>query len=86
MPFEYTALPLLVISAILIIVGAAWGPETRDVDFSEEVQEAGETGGRVPKPPPERQPTARPVALRPGVQGGMVCPEHFLSEKESVPV
>jgi hypothetical protein len=46
MPFEYTALPLLVIGAILIIVGAAWGPETRDVDFSEDVQEAGETGGR----------------------------------------
>src|SRR5215204_7463035 len=38
--------PLLVIGAILIIVGAAWGPETRDVDFSEDVQEAGETGGR----------------------------------------
>src|SRR5829696_5019094 len=47
MPFEYTALPLLVIGAILIIVGAAWGPETRDVDFSEDVQEAGETGGRA---------------------------------------
>jgi hypothetical protein len=41
MPFEYTALPLLVIGAILILAGAAWGPETRDVDFSEDVQEAG---------------------------------------------
>jgi MFS family permease len=46
MPFEYTALPLLVIGAILIIVGAAWGPETRDVDFSEDVQVTGETGER----------------------------------------
>jgi hypothetical protein len=30
-----------VIGAILILAGAAWGPETRDVDFSEDVQEAG---------------------------------------------
>jgi len=53
MPFEYTALPLLVIGAILILAGAAWGPETRDVDFSEDVQEAGgdraaETSPRTP--------------------------------------
>jgi hypothetical protein len=33
--------------AILIIVGAAWGPETRDVDFSEDVQEAGQTDDRA---------------------------------------
>jgi MFS family permease len=37
MPFEYTPLPLLVIGALLILVGAAWGPETKDVDFNEEV-------------------------------------------------
>jgi hypothetical protein len=30
----------------------AWGPETRDVDFSEGVQEAGETGGRVAETSP----------------------------------
>jgi len=38
MPFEYTPLPLLVIGALLIIGGAAWGPETKDVDFSEDVR------------------------------------------------
>ncbi len=38
MPFQYTALPLLVIGALLIIVGAAWGPETKDADFSEDVE------------------------------------------------
>src|SRR5687768_16636067 len=40
-----------VIGAILIIVGAAWGPETRDVDFSEDVQEAEETGEREAETP-----------------------------------
>jgi MFS family permease len=34
MPFEYTALPLLVIGSVLITVGAALGPETKDVDFA----------------------------------------------------
>ncbi len=34
MPFEYTVLALLVIGGVLIAVGAAWGPETKDVDFS----------------------------------------------------
>jgi hypothetical protein len=39
MPFEYTALVLLAIGALLIAVGAALGPETKDVDFSEDVRE-----------------------------------------------
>ena len=39
MPFEYTVLVLLVIGALLIVVGAVWGPETKDVDFSEEGSE-----------------------------------------------
>jgi hypothetical protein len=34
MPLEYTALPLLVIGSILITVGGAMGPETKDVDFA----------------------------------------------------
>lgn len=34
MPFEYTVLALLVIGALLIAVGAAWGPETKDVEFT----------------------------------------------------
>jgi MFS family permease len=33
MPFNYTVLVLVVIGALLIFVGAAWGPETKDVDF-----------------------------------------------------
>ncbi len=34
MPFNYTVLVLVVIGALLIFVGAAWGPETKDVDFA----------------------------------------------------
>ncbi|MHA6794447.1 MFS transporter [Pseudonocardia bannensis] len=33
MPAQYTVLPLLVIGSVLITIGAAMGPETRDVDF-----------------------------------------------------
>jgi len=33
MPFEYTVLVLLLIGGLLILGGAAWGPETKDVDF-----------------------------------------------------
>lgn len=36
MPFEYTVLVLLVVGALLITVGAAWGPETKDVEFSKD--------------------------------------------------
>jgi MFS family permease len=34
MPFNYTVLVLVVIGAALILIGAAWGPETKDVDFA----------------------------------------------------
>lgn len=34
MPYNYTVLALVVIGALLIFVGAAWGPETKDVDFA----------------------------------------------------
>jgi hypothetical protein len=34
MPFKYTVLVLVVVGAVLIFVGAAWGPETKDADFS----------------------------------------------------
>ena len=33
MPFKYTVLALVVIGAVLVFVGAALGPETKDVDF-----------------------------------------------------
>lgn len=40
MPAQYTVLVLLVIGGLLITVGAAWGPETKDVDFTEEAADA----------------------------------------------
>ncbi|HZU17126.1 MAG TPA: MFS transporter [Candidatus Dormibacteraeota bacterium] len=39
MPFIYTPLVLVGVGALLILAGAAWGPETKDVDFA-----AGSTG------------------------------------------
>jgi MFS family permease len=33
MPFKYTVLVLVIAGAFLIFVGAAWGPETKDIDF-----------------------------------------------------
>lgn len=33
MPSKYTVLALVVIGAVLLFIGAAWGPETKDVDF-----------------------------------------------------
>lgn len=44
MPFDYTALPLLVVGGVLLAVGAAMGPETKDVDFAEEVKAVPEEG------------------------------------------
>ena len=44
MPFEYTVLPLLVIGGLLIVVGAAWGPETKDVDFAESGKASADNG------------------------------------------
>src|SRR5215217_703047 len=49
MPSEYTVLVLLVIGSILIFIGAAWGPETKDVDFSQEVTSSPEKGA-APSP------------------------------------
>lgn len=34
MPAKYTVLVLVVVGAALIFIGAAWGPETKDADFS----------------------------------------------------
>ena len=75
MPFEYTVLVLLVIGALLIVAGAVWGPETKDVDFEAEEEEEEEEGktlettkgadDRAPEVSPEDQRTApgsdRPV-------------------------
>ena len=37
-PFEYTVLVLLVVGALLIVGGAAWGPETKNVDLSKDAE------------------------------------------------
>jgi peptidoglycan/LPS O-acetylase OafA/YrhL len=57
MPFEYTVLVLLVIGALLMVVGAVWGPETKDVDFSQEAQAAPEDE-RASEPSPGQPRTA----------------------------
>ncbi len=33
MPYKYTQVPLVVLGGVLLIIGAALGPETKDVDF-----------------------------------------------------
>ena len=40
MPFNYTVLVLVIVGALLIFFGAAWGPETKDVDFGSVAEEA----------------------------------------------
>jgi MFS family permease len=60
MSTEYTVLPLIVIGGLLIAIGAALGPETRDVEFEAEVAEETErvpTGRFVREP--EREPASR---------------------------
>jgi len=34
MPFNYTQIPLLALGGLLILIGAAIGPETKDVDIT----------------------------------------------------
>ena len=34
MPSEYTVLVLVVVGGLLVLIGAVWGPETKEVDFS----------------------------------------------------
>ncbi len=40
MPFEYTVLVLVAIGGLLIVAGAVWGPETKDVDFRADEEDA----------------------------------------------
>ncbi|CAA9462303.1 MAG: Putative metabolite transport protein [uncultured Rubrobacteraceae bacterium] len=59
MPFEYTVLVLLALGSLLMVVGALWGPETKDVDFSSEVDvEATGAGDRAPDTSPTEPRTA----------------------------
>jgi MFS family permease len=58
MPLEYTVLVLLVVGALLMVVGAAWGPETKEVDFSEDVEVASGAGDRAPETSPTEPRTA----------------------------
>ena len=59
MPFEYTVLVLVVVGGLLMVVGAVWGPETKDVDFSEEdAQAASGAGDRASETSPAEPRTA----------------------------
>src|SRR5215213_5688541 len=66
MPFEYTVLVLLVVGSLFIVAGAAWGPETKDVNFSEEqdVQQAPKADRAPETSPgePRRAPGAESAA------------------------
>lgn len=64
MSSTYTVLPLLVIGGLLIVVGAALGPETRDVDFEADVGEAEPEPIRTGRFVREEEPatSARPSA------------------------
>jgi MFS family permease len=56
MPYKYTQIPLLALGGLLILIGAAMGPETKDVNINEPArttdraqvpaEPAGSTGGR----------------------------------------
>ena len=58
MPFEYTVLVLLVIGALLMVVGAVWGPETKDVDFADAAAQAAPEDERAPEASREEPRTA----------------------------
>jgi MFS family permease len=58
MPFEYTVLVLLVIGSLLMVVGAVWGPETKDVDFADAAAQAAPEDERAPEASREAPRTA----------------------------
>ena len=58
MPFEYTVLVLLVIGSLLMVVGAVWGPETKDVDFADAAAQAAPEDKRAPEASREEPRTA----------------------------
>jgi len=58
MPFEYTVLVLVAIGGLLMVVGAIWGPETKDVDFSQDAEAASGAGDRVPEASPSEPRTS----------------------------
>ena len=58
MPFEYTVLVLLVIGSLLMVVGAVWGPETKDVDFADDAAQAAPEDKRAPEVSREEPRTA----------------------------
>jgi MFS family permease len=58
MPLEYTVLVLLAVGSLLMVVGAVWGPETKDVDFSEDVEAASGADDRASETSPAEPRTA----------------------------
>ncbi|MBJ7598562.1 MAG: MFS transporter [Candidatus Nephthysia bennettiae] len=61
MPYKYTQIPLLALGGLLILLGAAMGPETRDVDIAEPAQS-----------PADRPEVSSEAAGRSGDRRGMV--------------
>ncbi len=57
MPAKYTILPLTALGGVLIVVGAALGPETRDVDFEDDL-------GHEDEPRFTREPARDTVATK----------------------
>ncbi len=64
MPFEYTVLVLLAVGSLLTVAGAVWGPETKDVDFSEASEATSEAGDRAPETS-QAEPGTAPGTDRP---------------------
>ena len=64
MPYKYTQIPLLAVGGLLILVGAALGPETKHVDMAHPERSADRGSQRLPtnpaqaKPPVEAQASA----------------------------
>jgi MFS family permease len=73
MPFQYTVLVLLVIGALLMVAGAVWGPETKDVNFSQEPEEASE---EAPRAEEDRGPESSAGGSKPARGAGRYGTEH----------
>src|SRR5437588_11877906 len=53
MPYKYTQIPLLAVGGLLILVGAALGPETKHVDMAHPERSADRGSQRLPTDPAE---------------------------------
>jgi MFS family permease len=49
-PYNYTQIPLLALGGLLILIGGAMGPETKDVDIAEPARERAQVPDQAPEP------------------------------------